>query len=64
MLAPKPQLPEEVVNEFLSKIVKTPSFISGISNRIACFFMKHIFSVKKSVNIMGETTRNMYGIKD
>ncbi len=64
MLAPKPQLPEEVVNECLSKIGKTPSFISGRSNRIACFFMKHIFSVKKSVNIMGDTTRNMYGIKD
>jgi short-subunit dehydrogenase len=62
-LAPKPQLPEEVVNECLSKIGKTPSFISGRSNKIASFLMNHIFSLKRSINIMGDTTRKMYGIK-
>jgi len=62
--APKPQLPEEVVDECLSKIGKTPSFISGRSNKIACFLMNHIFSLKKSINIMGDTTRKMYGIRD
>jgi short-subunit dehydrogenase len=63
-LAPKPQLPEEVVEECFSKIGRTPSFISGRSNKIACFVMNHIFSVKKSVNIMGNTTRDMYDIRD
>jgi uncharacterized protein len=64
MFAPKPQLPEEVVNECFSKIGKVPSFISGRSNKIACFLMNHIFPVKMSVNIMGNTTRDMYNVKD
>ena len=63
-LAPKPQLPEEVVDECLSKIGKAPSFISGRSNKIASFLMNHIFSVKRSINIMGDTARKMYGIRD
>jgi short-subunit dehydrogenase len=62
VLAPKPQLPEQVAAECLSKIGKTPSFISGRANKIACFLMNHIFSVKKAINIMGDTTRKMYGI--
>jgi uncharacterized protein len=62
--APKPQLPEEVVDECLLKIGKTPSFISGRSNKIACFLMNQIFSLKRSINIMGNTTRKMYGIRD
>jgi uncharacterized protein len=64
LFAPKPQLPEEVVRECLSKIGKVPSFISGRSNKIACFLMNRIFSVKKSVNVMGDTTREMYQVKD
>jgi uncharacterized protein len=63
-LAPKPQLPEAVVEECLSRIGKTPSFVSGRQNKIASFLMKFIFSLKKSVNIMGDTTRKMYGITD
>jgi short-subunit dehydrogenase len=62
--APKPQLPQEVVDECLSRIGKTPSFISGRSNKIASFLMNHIFSLKRSINIMGDTTRKMYGIRD
>jgi uncharacterized protein len=62
--APKPQLPEQVVKECLSKLGKYPSFVSGRSNKIACFLMNHIFSVKKAVNTMGDTTRRMYGIRD
>jgi uncharacterized protein len=62
--APKPQLPEQVVNESLSKLGRYPSFVSGGSNRFASFLMNHIFSVKKAVNIMGNTTRRMYGIRD
>jgi short-subunit dehydrogenase len=64
VLAPKPQLPEQVVRECLSKIGSTPSFISGGPNKIVSFLMNHIFSLKKSVNIMGDTTRKMYGIRD
>ena len=62
--APKPQLPEEVVDECLLKIGKTPSFISGRANKIASFLMNQIFSLKRSINIMGDTTRKMYGIRD
>jgi short-subunit dehydrogenase len=61
-LAPKPQLPGEVVDECLLKIGTTPSFISGGSNKIVSFLMNHIFSAKRSINMMGDTTRNMYGI--
>ncbi|HEY4964968.1 MAG TPA: hypothetical protein VII28_01135 [Puia sp.] len=62
--APKPQLPEEVVKECFSKMGKTPSFISGGSNKIACFLMNRMFSIKRAVNLMGDTTRKMYRIGD
>jgi short-subunit dehydrogenase len=62
--APRPQLPEDVVNECLDKIGKTPSFTSGTGNKLATFFMQHIFSRKRAINIMGDTTRKMYGITD
>lgn len=61
--APKPQLPEAVVQECLSKIGTCPSFVSGRSNKIASFMMKRIFSVKRAINIMGNTTAKMYGVK-
>lgn len=64
VLAPKPQLPEQVVHECLSKIGRTPSFVSGGPNKIVTFLMKHFFSLERSINIMGDTTRKMYGIKD
>jgi uncharacterized protein len=64
VLAPKPQLPEDVVKECFSKIGRVPSFISGKSNKIACFLMNHVFSAKRSVNIMGDTTRKMYDVRD
>ena len=62
--APKPQLPEDVVKECFSKIGRTPSFISGGSNKIACFLMNRVFSVRRAVNLMGNTTRTMYDITD
>jgi short-subunit dehydrogenase len=62
--APRPQLPEAVVEECLSKIGTHPSFVSGSSNKIASFLMNRIFSVKRAINIMGNTTRKMYGVKD
>jgi uncharacterized protein len=64
MLAPKPQLPQAVVEECLSKMGTCPSFVSGSSNKIASFLMKRIFSVKRAINIMGNTTKKMYGVKD
>ena len=63
-LAPKPQEPEQVVEECLRRLGKTPSFISGSGNKLASFFMQYIFSRKKAITIMGDTTRKMYGIKD
>ena len=60
---PKPQLPESVVEECMKRIGTTPSFISGRSNRIASFIMQKLFSRKRSVKIMGDTTKKMYQIK-
>jgi uncharacterized protein len=62
-LEPKPQLPEQVVEECLQKIGKTPSFISGSGNKLVSFLMQHIFSRKKAINMMGDAMRKMYGIK-
>ena len=63
-LEPKPQKPEDVVKECLERIGRVPSFISGRSYKIASFLMNHIFSVKKSVTIMGNTTKAMYSVID
>lgn len=60
---PKPQLPEKVVEECLRKIGTTPSFISGQSNKTASFIMQKLFSRKRAVKVMGNTTGKMYGVK-
>jgi short-subunit dehydrogenase len=62
-LEPKPQLPEQVVEECLSKIGKTPSFVSGKGNKFVTFLMQHIFSKKKAIVMMGDGMTKMYGIK-
>jgi uncharacterized protein len=62
--APKPQKPERVVEECFQKIGKTPSFVSGRSNKLATFLMQHILPRKTAINIMGDTTRKMYRIAD
>jgi short-subunit dehydrogenase len=62
-LEPKPQLPEQVVEECLQKIGKTPSFISGTGNKLVTFLMQHIFSRKMAIKMMGVGMRKMYGIK-
>lgn len=59
-MAPKVQTPEEVVTECFKRLGQTPSFITGRANKIASFFMKRILSRKKSVTIMGDTTKKMY----
>ncbi len=64
MFAPKVQEPDDVVDECLRKIGKTPSFISGGANKFASFLMQHIFSRKMAINMMGDTTKKMYEIKD
>ena len=62
-LRPPVQSPQEVVEECLSRIGKTPSLITGRGNRIASFFMRKIFSRQMAVNLMGNTTKKMYGVK-
>ena len=62
-LEPKPQLPEQVVEECLKRIGTTPSFISGTGNRLVSFLMQHIFSRKKAIETMGDSMKKMYGIK-
>ncbi len=62
-LEPKPQLPEQVVEECLQKIGTIPSFISGTGNKLVTFLMQHIFSRKKAVEMMGDGMRKMYGVK-
>ncbi len=62
-LEPMPQLPEQVVEECLRKIVTTPSFIIGTGNKLVSFLMQHVFSKKKAVEMMGDGMKKMYGIK-
>ena len=64
MFEPKAQIPEDVVAECFTKIGQTPSYISGSSNRFASFLMQKLFSRKTAVNMMGDTTTKMYGIKN
>ena len=58
--APRIQRPEEVVEECIRRLGKTPSFISGRGNKIASFIMQKLLPRKMAINIMGDTTRNMY----
>lgn len=60
--APKVQSPQEVVKECFKKLGKQPSFITGTGNKIASFIMQKILSRKMAINIMGDTTRKMYGL--
>lgn len=60
--APKVQTPHEVVKECFGKLGKLPSYITGSGNRSAGFFMHRILSRKKAINIMGNTTKKLYGI--
>jgi hypothetical protein len=56
------QKPEEVVEECLKKIGHVPSFISGKGNRLASFFMRHLVTKKKAIEIISDATRKMYSI--
>jgi len=61
-LEPKPQLPEQVAEECLQKIGTTPSFVSGRGNKFVSFLMRHFFSKKKAIEIMGTAMKRMYKI--
>ncbi|WP_259067094.1 SDR family NAD(P)-dependent oxidoreductase [Mucilaginibacter sp. X4EP1] len=63
-LEPKPQLPEQVVEECLKRIGTKPSFISGTGNKWVSFLMQHIFSRKKAVELISDGMKKMYHIKD
>ena len=58
------QEPNQVVEECLKKLGKTPSFISGGQNKMAAFFMNKILSRKMSINIMGDSIRKIYEVID
>jgi len=64
LLEPKPQLPEQVAEECLNRIGKTPSFVSGTGNKMVTFLMQHLFPRTKAITTMGDGMRKMYGIKD
>jgi short-subunit dehydrogenase len=64
VLEPKPQLPEQVAEECLNRIGTTPSFVSGGGNKLVSFLMRHLFTGKKSIEIMGDGMKKMYRIKD
>lgn len=60
--APRVLLPEEVVKECMEQLGKRPSFVTGRGNRLASFIMQRLLSRKAAINIMGDTTRKIYGI--
>lgn len=60
LYAPRVQTPEEVVDECMKQLGRTPSFIAGRGNRIASFFMQKLLPRKMAINIMGDTTKKMY----
>jgi short-subunit dehydrogenase len=63
LIKPPLQTPEAVVAECLRKIGKTPSFVSGSSNKLASFFMHNLISRKMAALILGNTTKKMYHIE-
>lgn len=58
--APKVQTPAEVVADCMKQLGKRPSYITGMGNRIASFFMQRLMPRKMAIKIMGDTTRKMY----
>lgn len=54
------QAPKDVVIECFEKLGKTPSFVSGRSNKLITFFMQRILPRKLAITIMGDAARKMY----
>jgi short-subunit dehydrogenase len=63
LFAPAVLKPEDVVNECFRKLGRNPSFITGRGNRLASVVMQRLLPRKTAINIMGDYTRKMYGIK-
>lgn len=61
-LEPAPQSPEQVVEECLRRIGKTPSFVSGAGNRFVSFLMQRVFSRRKAIGVIGDGMKRMYRI--
>ena len=59
-LEPKVQLPADVVEECLKRIGTTPSFVSGTGNKVVTFLMRHVFPLKKSITIMGDSMKKKF----
>ena len=59
-LEPKVQLPADVVEECLKRIGTTPSFVSGTGNKLVTFLMRHVFPLKKSITIMGDSMKKKF----
>jgi short-subunit dehydrogenase len=62
LIKPPLQSPEAVVKECLQKIGKTPSFVSGTSNKLASFLMHRLLPRKLAAIILGSTTKEMYRV--
>jgi uncharacterized protein len=58
--APRPQSPDEVVEECFDKLGKQPSIVTGMGNKVATFIMQKLIPRKMAINIMGDTTKKMY----
>ncbi len=61
-LEPKPQLPEQVVEECLKRIGTTPSFVSGTGNKWVSFLMQRLLPRKSAIQLMGDGMKKMYKI--
>jgi short-subunit dehydrogenase len=61
-LEPKPQSPEQVVEECLRRIGKTPSFVSGAGNRFVSFLMQRVFPRRMAIGVIGDGMKRMYRI--
>jgi uncharacterized protein len=61
-LEPKPQTPEQVVEECLRRIGTTPSFVSGAGNKWVSFLMQRVLSRKLAIRMMGDGMKKMYRI--
>ena len=57
---PRPQQPQQVVEECLRRIGTTPSFVSGAANKWITFFMQHILSKKAAISVMSDGLKKMY----
>jgi short-subunit dehydrogenase len=61
-LEPKPQSPEQVVEECLRRVGTTPSFVSGTGNKLVSFLMQRLLPRKTAIRIMGDGMTKMYKI--